>query len=419
MENIAVYSVNVGGYDTYKKWELTPYVHHYYFTDDETFEAPQGINVVLVEPSPDPIRQSREIKINIHKYLPQFDYYIYIDASYSIINKLTELIKVIDPSKTTLWLKRHQKRTNIKEEGERVKVLRKAEGDVVDEQLKYYSSSGYNVLTPVLYECGMFFRANTPAINEAFEDWYSHVERFTARDQISMPFIVKKHKLIPTVFNDYTIRKYFKLHDHQQNTVMGIPALKMFAPPKKRAKVHYFTPASSDKNLGKAYNEACEMIKDKDDWICIRDGDTMFLTPDWPVQIEAIIEKHGNDFDLISCYTNRLGLRHQLLNNNFNQDPNVINHTRLAFLQRNKYWDEVVQSPNYTAGLFMLFKKSLWDEIKFAEGLTQTKNNIFVDADFSQSVLKKKKKIGLAKGIYLFHLYRIYKEDHRNYDHLR
>jgi hypothetical protein len=414
---IALYTVNVGAYDSPKSLVTTPYIHYYYFTDDESYTPPKGVNAYYVEPSSNPIVQSRDIKINIHKFLPEFDYYIYIDGNYSIKKGLAELLKEFRIDNVSLWLKKHPKRSNIAEEAKRVKEVKKAEPAKVDEQIEYYKSLGYNIHNNSLYECNVFMRANHPKINAAFEEWFEHVEAFTQRDQLSLPFIINKHNLKPLIFNDYSIRRFFQLHPHATNTVMNIPQLKSYPLPKKTT-VHYFTPASSDKNLGRAYNIACESVKDKDDWICLRDGDTMFLTPDFAQQIEAIIEKNGDKFDLISCYTNRLGLKYQLLNGSINNDPNVLNHIRLAFLQRNKFWDEVSPSPSYTAGLFMLFKRSLWDTVKFNDGLTRTKNNIFVDADFSQSVLKKGKKIGLAKGIYLFHLYRIWKEEHRDYGHL-
>lgn len=416
---IALYTVNVGGYDSPKNLVLTPYVHYYYFTDDSSYAPPPGINAFYLEPSTDPVRQSRDVKMNVHKYLPDFDYYIYIDASYSVTKSLSELFSTIDITKSKLWLKRHPRRVNIAQEAKRVKELRKADPERVDEQLEHYKKDKFNIHSGGLYECGVIFRANDPKINKLFEDWYGQIEKFTARDQLSLPYVLDRHNIKPLTFNDYTIRRYLTLAVHTGTNNMQIPNLKQFDPPKNRPRVHYFTPASGDKNLGRAYNKACEMVVDKDDWICIRDGDTMFLTPDWAPQIEAIIERNKDAFDVISCYTNRLGLRYQLLNGNFSADTNITNHVRLAFLQRNKHWDEVVPSPDYTAGLFILFKRSLWDEIKFADGLTQTKNNIFVDADFTQTVLKKKKKIGLAKGIYLFHLYRIWKEDYRNYDHLK
>jgi hypothetical protein len=418
---IALVTVNIGGYDEPKSLSPTPSVDYFYFTDNPDYTHPQShVKTVHVEPSADPVRLSRDIKINTHKYLPEYDYYIYIDGSLSVRTSLAPLLKELNIKANPLCLKKHPRRSTLLQEANRVKEIRKvSDPSIVDMQVEHYKSLGYDVNKQVLFECWIILRANNKLINHAFEKWFEQVELFAPRDQLSIPFIVEKYGLRVKVFNDYILRKYLTQQEHSKSMSANIPPVKQFEPIRgKRPRVHYFTPASGDKNLGKAYNEACALVTDKDDWICIRDGDTMFLTPDWAHQIESIIVNHGNDYGLISCYTNRLGLKWQLLNGQISNDTDILNHTRLAFLLRNKHWDEVVDSPSYTAGLFMLFKRSLWDEIKFEEGLTKTKNNIFVDADFSQTVLKKGKKIGLTKGLYLFHSYRLFSKDPRNYNHL-
>src|SRR5688572_16812150 len=96
--------------------------------------------------------------------------------------------------------------------------------------------------------------------------------------------------------------------------------------------IHYLTPYRKDKDLGKAYNEA---IRDTDcilgDWICLMDIDVMFLTPDGPAIIEKYIDDlKMNDVGMLTCYTNRVGSKEQLLAGKISGNTDILHHIRIA-----------------------------------------------------------------------------------------
>jgi hypothetical protein len=168
--------------------------------------------------------------------------------------------------------------------------------------------------------------------------------------------------------------------------------------------IYTFVPYSTEKNFGKAINQCCEIVPNDQDWICIRDGDAMNLTPDWGMIIQEAIDKHGNDFDLFGCWTNRLNLangRHQII------DPQAYNyfeikeHYKMAeFCSIKLKGVDQVQS---IAGFFMLFKKKTWIQ---ACGFIE--NSVQFDTDFCRRVKFNGGKIGLINRLYMFHLYRIW-----------
>lgn len=161
-------------------------------------------------------------------------------------------------------------------------------------------------------------------------------------------------------------------------------------------KIRYITPFSVHKNIGRAYNEAISELPD-DCYVCIRDGDTMFLTPDWGVLIEQII-KANPDYDVITCMTNRVGLKDCLLFGEF-RECEISDHIWAA--QRCWYENGTeVKQTSVAPGMLMIFNKSVWLKHKFKE------NSIIFDRQFSESVTKSGGKIGVAKGLYIFHLYR-------------
>ena len=165
-------------------------------------------------------------------------------------------------------------------------------------------------------------------------------------------------------------------------------------------KIHYSTPFSTEKNIGKAYNEFCELVPDGD-WICLRDGDSLLMRPNWGQQIEDIIKNNGDKFKLIGCMTNRLRADHQLYRSRFSNDENITNHLNIADDLYDMHYD-TVEATSYVAGLCLIFSKETWKQVKFRE------NSILFDKEFNTDIRARfgGNPIGIAKGLYLFHLYR-------------
>jgi hypothetical protein len=70
--------------------------------------------------------------------------------------------------------------------------------------------------------------------------------------------------------------------------------------------------------MGGAINQFIKSLNASDnDWIVIQDGDMLYLTADWGKRIYDALQKDGDNFGLVGCYTNRLRGRHQLHNNEF------------------------------------------------------------------------------------------------------
>lgn len=159
--------------------------------------------------------------------------------------------------------------------------------------------------------------------------------------------------------------------------------------------IHYITPFSTSNNIGKEYNERISELP-SDSYVCLRDGDTMFLTPDWGNQIDAII-KDNQHYDVITCKTNRIGLDDLVALGMDNSDMSKQIECATTV------WDlfKTAVSPTPIApGMLMIFHKSLWLKHKFVE------KSIIFDKQFSDAVIKGGGKIGVALGLYVFHLYR-------------
>lgn len=182
-----------------------------------------------------------------------------------------------------------------------------------------------------------------------------------------------------------------------------------FIPYKKETdfKVWYSNPYSTEKNIGKAYNEFCDIVPNENDWIVLQDGDICFLTPKWGQQIKETIKLYGEEFDLITCLTNRLARNIQRYKGEFSENHDMKHHALIAKELEDNHWCEIedITKSKKVAGLLMIFKKSLWNKVKFNE------NDPAFDDTFSKELIKRGCKFGLMKGLYVQHAYRILSEN--------
>jgi len=159
--------------------------------------------------------------------------------------------------------------------------------------------------------------------------------------------------------------------------------------------IHYITPFAQDLNIGKEYNERISELSDG--YIVLRDYDTL-LFPKSCNHIADII-KANPDFELITCLTNRIGVHLHCVQDMFNEDS-ILAHQNKASELWDRFRTEIMET-GIAPGLCMIFHKSLWERIGgFKE------NSITFDREFSTDAKRSGARIGLAKGLYVFHLYR-------------
>lgn len=165
-------------------------------------------------------------------------------------------------------------------------------------------------------------------------------------------------------------------------------------------KVWYTTIWDSGKNYGGYINSFCELVP-PDDWICITDGDVMFLTDDFGKQIEDIIDRNGHIYDVFGATMNRLGGVHQLADNRRCEVPDILYHMGIA----RTLWDvwkwDVKPSIKPIAAACMFFSRKTWEKTRFIE-----KSPRF-DSDFCRRIQQKGGKLAICKGLYVFHKYRL------------
>jgi len=153
-------------------------------------------------------------------------------------------------------------------------------------------------------------------------------------------------------------------------------------------------------NLGATYNKYMELIGD-DDWACFLDHDAMFTTEDWFRQLGNIIAENPT-YGLLTACTNRIGNPEQKIAS-LTDTHDIMYHRQIGKQLQQQCGNEIkdVTDTHCISGVVMIVSKATW---KKAGGF---KNGFLgVDNDFHQRVKKAGIKIGVAKGLYVYHYYR-------------
>jgi hypothetical protein len=175
--------------------------------------------------------------------------------------------------------------------------------------------------------------------------------------------------------------------------------------------IHHLTPFSETKNYGQELNRAAALVTDPEDWLCIRDMDTLFLTSNAGSIIANYTRKYP-DTGLFTCLTNRVGYRGQCYKGEISYDINILNHYKIAE-KLAAGGLKIIEETWHVSGLLMLIQKKTWTKIGGA-----IENGIL---GVDRQILKKVHALGLPirimSDLYIFHFYRLNKK-RKNVDHL-
>ena len=354
------------------------------FTDSEPSDS-KGWDVRVVEPTTDPKRQSRYYKIMLHKVLPEYYLYCYMDAN-MVLSK--------EPPSFPIW-GIHPANRNVFQEGHRIIKLGKETSAEVRRQLTFYQGNRLRGIDPITMN-GFFVRRNVDQINSLCDLWWEQIKQFSHRDQLSLGYVFEAtNQKMENIVPFKAIKQYFRIaSEHLVVTEKPTP------------NIHHITAGRADKDIGRAINEIVRGLPD-DDWICLRDIDT-FPTHhrEFFKQCEDIAK--AGDYQLVSCMTNRIGLQEQRYEGIESDDMDIRNHVKVGMKLFEKFGSQVKPTRHSLAGIMMLFPKSIWITVGgFDEGGILNNDYKFHDYSFSMKVKRAKGKLGIAKGIYLFHLYRM------------
>jgi len=173
------------------------------FTDDENLtSASWQIRTIVPAILRDSSRSSRVPKIVTHRFLPEFDVSLYIDNSVLLTAPAEEALDELLPEGAAMGAIRHSYRERLGAEFDAVRAAQMDMAEKIDEQREHYLLADPSAMElPVL--CGgiMARRHHDPLVAATMHRWLAHVMRYSRRDQLSLPVVLKQSGLDVHVSN--------------------------------------------------------------------------------------------------------------------------------------------------------------------------------------------------------------------------
>lgn len=167
-------------------------------------------------------------------------------------------------------------------------------------------------------------------------------------------------------------------------------------------RVWFRTPYSTEKNLGKAYNEEMELIPDGDA-ACFTDGDILFLTPDFGDIITKYYQQYPNS--VLTCWTNRI---HQLAKDQFKNEIISTNVKDHLTVKQGCTTATNIEGP--VSGFLLVVPKAVWQKHRFSEVNKYNPdqpNLLGVDNEWTNRIRQNGIQVKRMNGVYVWHTYRL------------
>ncbi len=170
-------------------------------------------------------RKNRYVKLHPDEFLSEeatgkkYDYTIYIDGKIRITCDIKPLVYSLIESGKTIATHMNP-RNDIYAEAGMAFVHKDLPYKDVKAQMDFYKSKGMPECFGVTENAVIIRKCNDPEVNSLMEQWWEQIQRFTHRDQLSLPYVLWKNGVdISYIFSlGYNIwgSPFFIFHIHKK-----------------------------------------------------------------------------------------------------------------------------------------------------------------------------------------------------------
>lgn len=228
---IAIITANIGDIDNINQFDdKSSLINNQILREDITvdFHVFTEKNLPFPLPNLDNRLKSKYIKIQTHKFLKDYDYFIWLDGRIEVISEhfVTEMLKII--GKKNIAISKHDQRENIIEELEYILDRIKKENKYLylryanqcfEQELEFYKKQKEQIQNTPLYHCAYFIRKTDKKTNDVFDQWWEKCIQFSNFDQAMFSYVCYTNNIkIRTI-----LRKQKELlisnNKHQRNNI--------------------------------------------------------------------------------------------------------------------------------------------------------------------------------------------------------
>jgi len=183
----------------------------------------------------DNTRRNRMVKLLPHRFFSDYEYSLYLDGSVSIKRTDIKEFTLTHLAKHNWAVFSHPSRNCIYEELDACIERQKDDPETMRRQIEFYRRQAHPEQYGLTQNTILLRRHNKPDIIRFSELWWQELERFSKRDQLSIPYVARKEQLDYTLLPG-TIRNndYFEIHHHKNKRGKKMPIKKLLNSLQKR-----------------------------------------------------------------------------------------------------------------------------------------------------------------------------------------
>lgn len=198
---LVVYTCITNDYDDLKEIEIYKYLNNNWdyvcFSDNENLIKQGQLGIWEVRPLQfaelDNTRNNRWHKLLPHRIFPEYEESIYIDANINILSSF--LCDEIEKRHESFILPKHFKNLCIYSEYNDVKKAGLDEDKIIDSELEVIKQSGMPENFGFAENNILYRKHHEAQIVKIDEEWWSMVENYAKRDQLSLVYILWKNNI--------------------------------------------------------------------------------------------------------------------------------------------------------------------------------------------------------------------------------
>ncbi len=138
------------------------------------------------------VRRQRFVKICIpDEIFDNYEYSVYVDCKLPYSIHFDKFLSCMEAD-SDIVTRQHRRRSCAYDEGEFCIERKKDVKAVILKQLEFYKSQNYPAHNG-LHASGLLIRRHTKRMKEFSERWWQQIERYSHRDQISLPYVAWKY----------------------------------------------------------------------------------------------------------------------------------------------------------------------------------------------------------------------------------
>ena len=203
-----VYTCISGNYDTLIEPEFVTEGYDYICFTDQPFTS----NTWEIRPIPSElngltaVKKQRNIKINAHKYLSDYEFSVWVDANTRLTGNINDFVsKNCNKELAVLYVGKHPQRDCIYKEGDVCVKLKKDTKENIEKQLNVYKKEGFPEHYGLPQTCILLRYHNEESCKKLMETWWEQVKDYSHRDQLSFNYALWKNQETKIKYLDKSI----------------------------------------------------------------------------------------------------------------------------------------------------------------------------------------------------------------------